>query len=211
MIDQETYSQGDQKIHILGEAEYDGPLSTYVDDWEALFEYALASREGPQPTPSATTGPTSPPDREPTDPATLPADTSGTESERSGTDIRISKQFKRAVFDHYDGTCPLTGIEHNELLTVSHILGRADHPESAEDIENVVLLDWTHHMAFDNGLWTFDETGRIWLRPGFDTASQSLCSSLVERRGEKIQALALVGDQFIEQHNDGLEWWPPQG
>jgi putative restriction endonuclease len=42
----------------------------------------------------------------------------------------------------------------------------------AEDIENVLLLDWTHHMAFDAGLWTFDESGRLWIKPGFETESE---------------------------------------
>jgi MoxR-like ATPase len=40
MILQETYSQGDQKIHITGDGQYRGELARYNDDWEALFDYA---------------------------------------------------------------------------------------------------------------------------------------------------------------------------
>lgn len=40
IILQETYSQGDQKIHITGDGRYRGELARYNDDWEALFDYA---------------------------------------------------------------------------------------------------------------------------------------------------------------------------
>ncbi len=90
------------------------------------------------------------------------------------------------------------------------MLSRSDHPELAEDIKNVLLLDWTHHMAFDAALWTFDELGRIWIKKGLDTESDTLRSSLISRHGEKSEKLSLVSDNHIDRHNDDLNWWPPQ-
>lgn len=124
--------------------------------------------------------------------------------------MEVSAQFKARVAERFDHRCPISRIDHPSLLTVPHILGRADNHELAEDIENVVLLDWTHHMAFDTGLWTFDESGRLWVQPWFETERCSLQRSLTSRRGEKFDALARVKDEYIEQHNDVLDWWPPQ-
>lgn len=96
------------------------------------------------------------------------------------------------------------------MLTISHILSRTENHDLAEDIENVLLLDWTHHMPFDAGLWTFDESGRLWVKPGFETESDFLKASLIDRHGGKVDELAMVADEYIERHNDDLDWWPPR-
>lgn len=204
LIQEETYSKGDQKIWIEDDGAYSGPLAKYVDDWDAIFEYAT---EG---------SPSSPSDKlsdgvdiEVQNGEQSPDDTSGTVSESRRTQVQVSSQFKQRVYERFNHQCPLTGISHSGLLTVSHILGRSDHPELAEDLENVLLLDWTHHMAFDADLWTLDESGRLWVKPGFETDSQTLDTSLVSRHGEKVEELALPADEHLERRNSQLDWWPP--
>ncbi|MFC7047293.1 HNH endonuclease [Halobacteriaceae archaeon GCM10025711] len=210
MIDEDTYSKGDQKIFILSDGVYDGPLSKYVDDWDAIFEYAVGD-SSPEPTTNSNSRDSGIGQyREPTDEVPLPEDTAGAIREGQQTQVQVSEAFKRAVYDRFDHQCVLTGVENSNLLTVSHVLGRASHPEIAEDIENVLLLDWTHHAAFDAGLWTFDESGRIWVKPNFNTESECLRSSLVDRHGEKVVALAGVKEEYIERRNDELDWWPPR-
>lgn len=44
MITGDTFSKGDQKIKVIGPGKYGGPLSKYVDDWSALFEYGHTDR-----------------------------------------------------------------------------------------------------------------------------------------------------------------------
>lgn len=203
LIQQETYSKGDQKIWIAGDGQYEGPLAEYIDDWDALFEYATTASE-PTPTDSggAKTSETAPEqDR---------SDTSGTITESSRTSVQVSDRFKREVYDQFGHQCPLSGIEHPDLLTVSHILGRADNPDLAEDRENVVLLAWTQHMAFDADLWTFDESGRVWVHPDFESESSSLRGSLVEYHGQRVDDLQNVADEYIAEHNESLDWWPPR-
>jgi len=206
LIREETYSKGDQKIWIEGDGHYSGPLAEYVNDWDAIFEYATGTNS-PEPSTTSATGTET--GRE-GDETVSDGDTSGTVSEYRGERIQVSKKFKRQVYERFDHRCPLSGIERSEMLTVSHILDRAGNQDLAEEIENVVLLDWTHHMAFDAGLWTFDESGRLWVKPDFETESGSLRTSLVDRHGEKINELAPVGDEYIERHNDELSWWPPR-
>ena len=225
MLSQDTYSRGDQKIRIEGEGEYSGPLAKYADDWDAIFEYATGNSSPPETATAAGGEAETPTDGGETatliaqDPETPIAqdsetpivdDTAGTIRESNRSAVAISETFKRSVYDRYDNQCVLTGIEHPELLTVSHVLDRATHPGIAEDLGNVVLLDWTHHMAFDAGFWTFDESGRVWIEPALETTSLTLEASLIDRHGEKIAPLTRVEADYIEQHNDDLEWWPPR-
>lgn len=201
MIEEDTYSKGDQKTWIEGEGRYSGPLAKYVDDWDAIFEYA-AGGDASDSRDSADT-PSSPEDRTGTD-------TAGTIADTYREQVQLSQSFREAVYDQFDSRSPLSGITQPALLTISHILDRADHPELAEDIQNVVLLDWNLHMAFDAGPWTFDESGRVWVNPDFDSSSDTPEAPLIDRHGEKIESFSKVADEYIDRHNSVLEWWPPR-
>lgn len=210
MIIEETYSRGDQEIDILGDGLYGGPLAKYIDDWDAIFEYATgASNPTPTGKPSVADGEVTQSQGE-LDESDPLDDTSGTVWTGERSEVQVSESFKQAVYNRFDHQCPVTGIKSSELLTVSHLLRRADRPDLAEEIENVLLLSWTHHFAFDAGLWTFDESGRLWIMPGFETASPYLEQSLIDHHGEKIDTLGQVGDKYIEQRNKTLDWWPPR-
>ena len=201
MILEDTYSEGDQKIWIEGDGRYSGPLARYVDDWDAISEYA-AGASSPTSTDSL--------EGEPGSDGEEDRDTAGVISETRRSQVQLGSGFKRDVYERFDSRSPLSEIEHPDLLTISHILGRAENPELAEDIENALLLDWNLHMAFDAGLWTFDESGRVWVNPEFDTDSGSLKISLIQQHGEKIETFAKVADEYIERHNSDLEWLPPR-
>ncbi|NLV10248.1 hypothetical protein GOC74_09935 [Halomicrobium mukohataei] len=204
LLQEETYSQGDQKIWIEGDGQYSGPLAKYVNDWDAIFKYATNTH--PSPTGEDSNGV----DEVEGSSAHTNADTSGSILESHRSHVQISDQFKQEVYERYNHRCPLSGIEASEILTISHIVGRSEDPELAEDIENVLLLDWTHHMAFDAGLWTFDESGRLWIKPGFETESEFLNGSLLTQHGEKVDEFAMVADRHIERHNEQVRWWPPR-
>jgi hypothetical protein len=148
----ETHSQGDQRIGVEGDGQYSGPLAKYVDDWDALFDYPMnnetSTQSGSQPQPDQDQN----------------TNLSGSVVQTKRDQVSVSEGFKQDTYERVEYRCPLSGIEKPALLTISHVLSRSDHPELAEDIKNVLLLDWTHHMAFDAALWTFDELGRIWIK-----------------------------------------------
>lgn len=48
------------------------------------------------------------------------------------------------------------------------------------------------------------------MKPGFKTESDFLKASLIDRHGKKVDELAMVADEYIERHNDELDWWPPR-
>ncbi|MFC7096063.1 HNH endonuclease [Halobaculum marinum] len=136
-------------------------------------------------------------------------DTAGRISTGEQTQVRISQEFRNETHDTY-GECILTEISDPRLLQVAHILGRADHPEIAEDIGNVVLLTHTHHAAFDADLWTFDANGRLWVSPEFESNDPWLQNTLTLREGAQIPALkdSPVRTEFIQERNSQLDWWP---
>lgn len=206
LIREETYSKGDQKIWIEGDGRYSGPLAEYVDNWDVIFKHATGMSSPPLSTSSINgSGSGLQGGRESAD-----GNTAGTISESQRIQVRVSEKFKRQVYERFNHRCPLSHIEHSEMLTISHILSRTENQDLTEDIENIILLDWTHHMAFDAGLWTFDESGRLWVKPGFETESDFLKASLIDRHGGKVDELAMVADDYIERHNNDLDWWPPR-
>ena len=140
------------------------------------------------------------------------ADTAGRKVDGKRTQVRISQAFKDETHETYK-KCILTEISDPRLLQVAHLLGRADHPEIAEDIGNVVLLTHTLHAAFDADLWTFDTDGRLWVSPEFDPEDPWLQEILTSQNGEKISALenAPFNVEYIDERNSALEWWPLTG
>jgi hypothetical protein len=138
-------------------------------------------------------------------------DTAGRTVTQTRAGVRVSKSLKQDVYERFDSRCAVTDISHRQLLTVSHVLDRADRPDIAEDPANVLLLNWTHHFAFDAGLWTFDEAGRLWVDPDYRPDDTWMHESLRARHGERLPRLkdSGVADEYVGTRNESLGWWPP--
>lgn len=67
--------------------------------------------------------------------------------------------------------CPISGVDHPELLDVAHVLSWSDYPEHRADLTNVLPLSETHHAAFDRELFTTDRDYRLRVNPSFNTQS----------------------------------------
>lgn len=135
-------------------------------------------------------------------------DTSGSTVEYEVETVTVSNSFRERAFDLYDHTCILTDIRESPLVTLSHVVPRSEAIEYAEDISNVVLLNWTHHMAFDSGLFTFDKDLHLWVHPQFEPSDSWLQATLHDRHGTQIELPegAELSPQRIEERNDSLEW-----
>lgn len=160
------------------------------------------------------TGAVTPDIRYGVDAGQLPDDTektAGTKTTSERTAIRVSPDFKEQVRANFDYKCAVTKIEHPKLLTVSHILSRAYYPKFAEHHGNVLLLNRTHHFAFDAGLWTFDGDGRLWVNPEYDPQDEWMRKTLHDRNGMRIAAIANapITEAFVNERNENLDWWPP--
>jgi len=175
------------------------------DGERKVLEFTMTHRDSPDQHSAAETAAGEPPGPEPV------PDFAGREVLETRAGVRVSEAFKQTVYDRFGGRCVVTDIGRPELLTVSHVLARADRPEVAEDPQNALLLNWTHHAAFDADLWTFDEAGRLWVHPEYHPDDQWMHGTLRARHGERVGALreAGVADDHIATRNESLAWWPP--
>jgi len=119
----------------------------------------------------------------------------------------VDPEFRATVLSRYDRTCPVSGVDHPGLLDVAHVLSWRDYPERRADLQNVLALSKTHHAAFDRGLYTIDSDYRIRVNPGFETESDILERTIVNRDGERLAiGDAQVSTAYLQQYNSSLEW-----
>lgn len=78
--------------------------------------------------------------------------------ERIGQDV-----FRRALLNYWEDACAVTGVKNSTLLRASHIIpwARCESDEERLNVHNGLLLVATLDAAFDAGLITFEDDGRI--------------------------------------------------
>lgn len=120
----------------------------------------------------------------------------------------IPTAFRDAVLSWYDHRCPVSGVDHEGLLDVAHVRSWSDHSEIRTDPGNVLVLDKTHHAAFDRGLFTIDESHRLQVAPDFTTESDLLRESLVDCDGQQIRfpGSRRPASEYLRRHNEALDW-----
>lgn len=117
--------------------------------------------------------------------------------------------FRDAALAWYDSQCPVSGVDHAGLLDVAHVLPWSDYPDHRTDPKNVLVLDKTHHTAFDRGLFTFDDDHRLHVSPEFSTETDLLRRTLLDRDGEEVRfpATRSPASEHLREHNSTLNWW----
>jgi predicted restriction endonuclease len=80
--------------------------------------------------------------------------------------------FRRALLDYWGNCCPLTGIREEALLRASHIVPWAKCRSDDErlDVFNGLLLAAHWDAAFDRGLVSFDDDGKVLVKSCLDSA-----------------------------------------
>ncbi|WP_267641948.1 HNH endonuclease [Haloarchaeobius amylolyticus] len=123
----------------------------------------------------------------------------------------ISTAFRTDVLARYGRACPVSGVDHARLLDVAHILPWSEHEAHRSDPTNVLPLSKTHHAAFDAGLFTLDRDRRLWTAPDFDTESDLLRRTLLDREGTRIPWPETAPDVSarLAEHNAQLDWDVP--
>lgn len=119
----------------------------------------------------------------------------------------VDPEFRATVISRHDQTCPISGVDHPGLLDVAHVLSWRDYPAYRADLANVLPLSKTHHAAFDRELFTLDQDYRLHVNPSFETQSELLQRTIIERAGERVPLPAeSLNPAYVAQHNAGLEW-----
>lgn len=99
---------------------------------------------------------------EPLDFSPLPAGTTVARTVQARVNQRF---FRKAVLTAYDDTCCLTGLREPRLLVASHIRPWAEDVANRTNPCNGLALNALHDKAFDRGLFTFTDDGRVRVSP----------------------------------------------
>lgn len=119
----------------------------------------------------------------------------------------VDPEFRATVLSRHGRTCPISGVDHPGLLDVAHVLSWSDYPEHRADLPNVLALSKTHHAAFDRERFTVDREYRLRVNPAFETESDVLQRTIVDREGERVSIPEdSLNSQYVAQHNAALEW-----
>ena len=120
-----------------------------------------------------------------------------TETERIVRERIGQAKFRAALLDYWQGRCPLTNITEPALLRASHIVPWAHCRSDFErlDVHNGLLLAAHWDAAFDAGLVSFDNGGRVLIRAGLSA------DALAALRPEAAPELILTA-----RHREQLAW-----
>lgn len=121
-----------------------------------------------------------------------------TEAERLVVQRVGQNIFRDRLLDYWQGRCPLTGITDKPLLRASHIKPWSYCESDAErlDVHNGLLLSALWDAAFDQGLVTFDNSGK----PVF--SSQISETGRAELRWTKPVSLTDAHQKKMEWHRE---------
>ena len=128
----------------------------------------------------------------------LQEEPSTTEVERLRKERIGQNVFRSALMDYWEKSCAVTGTENPTLLRASHIVpwARCESDEERLNVHNGLLLVATLDAAFDAGLISFSESGRIMI-------SEKLSKEDQEASGiSSDMHLSRVNDEVIKR----LEW-----
>jgi putative restriction endonuclease len=119
----------------------------------------------------------------------------------------VDPEFRATVLGRHDATCPVSRVDHPQLLDVAHVLPWSEYPDHRADPTNVIPLSKTHHAAFDRGLFTIDHDFHLRVNPTFETESRVLQQTLCDRTGESLSlSEGLVDPDYLQRHNESLVW-----
>lgn len=119
----------------------------------------------------------------------------------------VDPEFRATVLSRYGETCPVSGVDHPGLLDVAHILPWSEYPDIRADLSNVLALSKTHHAAFDRELFTIDREYYIRVNPTFETESDLLARTILNRAGEQLSLPSEALDRdYLREYNQSLEW-----
>ncbi|MBH1943289.1 HNH endonuclease [Erythrobacter sp. YJ-T3-07] len=129
----------------------------------------------------------------------------GPSTRRALADQRIGQNFfRRAVLANFEEACCITGIADPRLLTASHIKPWIKDEFNRHNPANGLLLSATFDRAFDRGLITVDENGRINVsRQLCESESQATRSYFREFEGKTLRSAVRFDPDpaFLRWHN----------
>jgi putative restriction endonuclease len=129
---------------------------------------------------------------------------------RSATvQVRVNQaRFRKAVLASYNSTCCVSGLRHPKLVVASHIVPWSVDKENRLNPRNGLCLSAIHDRAFDRGLMTIGDDGRVQLSkemhaiasPSAFTSQFLACQNAMVRMPERFAPDPL----FLKWHRENL-------
>lgn len=115
---------------------------------------------------------------------------------------RGQSRFREEVMSYWSGVCPLTGIGEPDLLRASHIIpwNRCATEADRLDPDNGLLLSAHWDAAFDRGLVSFDDGGKVMAAPQISDATLAHMSGSQDARIEGLGARHRVNLRWHRDH-----------
>lgn len=131
------------------------------------------------------------------------------ETEISGTGRTGQGDFRSVIRSRYDDECLLCDVSTPGLLQASHILDWSEFEDLRGEPDNGMLLCYTHHRAFDLGIFTISGSYEVEVRPGFSDDGTFLERTLFDQ--EQLHfSRSPPSEEYLSRHNERLDWWPPE-
>lgn len=133
----------------------------------------------------------------------------GTEAMANVRVRRGQQFFRQSVLRAYGVRCCITGINVPRLLVASHIKPWKEFPEARLEPENGLCLSCIHDAAFDGGLITVDEGGRVVLskRLKGHFPQTTLERNFLDFEGKEIaraEKLAEPNAEYLRYHREAI-------
>jgi hypothetical protein len=121
---------------------------------------------------------------------------------------RGQQDFRMAVRERYDDTCLLCDVSDPGLLQAGHILSWSDHDAPRGDPSNGILLCYTHHRAFDLGLFTITSEYELRVHQGYNPGSKFLHETVIALDGTELPfPHDPPGAEHLRGHNEHEVHW----
>lgn len=117
--------------------------------------------------------------------------------------VRLNQNlFRKMVLSAYDNRCAVTGIARPELLIAGHIKPWAIDPENRLNPRNGICLNRLHDAAFETGLLTFTDNGKIVYSSQLDDPTKSKLDSISDGQYLRQPHKFRPNPDFLEYHRD---------
>lgn len=121
---------------------------------------------------------------------------------------RGQQDFRMEVRERYDDACLLCDVSDPALLQAGHILSWSDHEGQRGDPSNGLLLCYTHHRAFDLGLFTITSEYELHVQPDYEPESELLRETVTGLDGTEISfPRDPPAAEYLRLHNEHEVHW----
>ena len=111
--------------------------------------------------------------------------------------------FREKLLSHW-GACAVTGVQLGPLLRASHVKPwRVSDNRERLDVFNGLLLAPQYDAAFDAGLISFEDTGRIMLSPAF-ARDQSFLLHITDKARLNSKRIAEEHKKYLSYHRENV-------